>query len=916
MSESAQAASPGKRQVLSRESDLGSLNRFFESSSSSACLVLSGEVGIGKTTLWESGLQLAAAHEYRVLATRTSQAEVAMSFASLADLVEGIPADVLATLPDPQLRALEVALRRQDPAGEAPDHFAIAAGFLSALRALAEQELVLVAVDDVQWLDPSSADSLSFAARRLPADRVRFLITRRAGRQAELEQAIPADLVERLEVAPLSFGATSRLLSEGLGPVFSHRVLRQVHATSHGNPLFALELGRLLVAGGMPEIGAELPVPRVVEDIFGPRVRDLPGPLRRAMLAVALDAGLSQSELSTIVDPLAVEDAIASGLLVVERSRLRPAHPMLAASARQQASARERRDLHLDLASAVGDATVAARHLGLATVGPDAERARVVSEAAELAARRAAIQDAEELGAHALRLTPADAPERADRLLALGRFHLRADDMTGVTELLTARLHELPHGRPRAMAHLLLGDAADVAGDEAQAELALLEAPDDPEVRGRALAKRSKLLSISGAKDLEQAEASGLEAVSAARHVGGQVEELARSALAWARVIRGRSIEGLISPGLTPESECSWREMSDARVLGHQLIFRGEVARARPLFVRLLALADDYGDLQSSRLARQQLCELELRAGDVIEAARQLEVMVEGPSWAGPLRTRFQSLLDAMTGTDKDATAWAAATLEVGSAHVSGWDQLEVSRAGGLAALFERDTRRAIDSLGAVWEHTVREHIDDPGAFPVAPDLVEAMVQTGDTDRAKDVTDRLRRAAEAQQHPWGLASASRCAAVVQLAGGYVEEAAEVLNQAASDYGRLGLNFDRARTLLYLGSVQRRSQKRTAARRCLEDARTQFEQCGCAGWAALVGAELARVSGRRRAADELLTPSERQVVDMAVGGLTNKEIAGRLFVAVNTVEAHLSHAYAKLGVRSRAQLRRLEESAEK
>jgi DNA-binding CsgD family transcriptional regulator len=915
MSESAQAAAPGKRQVFSRESDLVSLRRFFENSGSVTCLVLHGEVGIGKTTLWEAGLQLAAAHQYRVLAARTSEAEVAMSFASLADFFEGVPAEVLGTLPDPQLRALGVALRRQDPAEETPDHFAIAAGFLSALRALAQQELVLVAVDDVQWLDPSSADSLSFAARRLAGERVRFLVTRRTGRESDLERAIQPDLVERVELAPLSFGATTRLLSERLGPVFTHRVLRQVHATSHGNPLFALELGRLLVAGGMPEIGAELPVPRVVDDIFGPRVRDLPGPVRRALLAVALDAGLSQSDLSTIVDPLAVEDAIASGLLVVERSRVRPTHPMLAAAARQQASARERRDLHLDLASAVGDTTLRARHLALATVGTDAERARVVSAAAELAGRRAAVQDAEELGAQALRLTPPEAPERADRLLALGRFHLRADDMTGATELLTAHLQELPHGRARAMAHLLLGDAADLPGDEAQAELALAEGRDDPEVRGLALAKRSKLVSTAEAKDLELAEAWGLEAVSAAEQVGGHVEQTARNALAWVRVVRGSPIDDLISPDPAPDRQWSWPEAAGARIVGQRLMFRGEVAKARLVFDRLLALADERGDLQSSRLAHQQLCELELRCGNVKEAAQQFDEMVEEAPWMGKVRARLLSLVDAVMGNPTGATRWAAEVLDADSGYVMGWDRLEVTRALGLTALFERDSKRAVENLGTVWEHTLRERIDDPGAFPVAPDLVEGLVQSGDTDGAKDVTERLLRAAEAQQHPWGLASARRCAAVVQLADSYVEAAADVLEEVAADYGQLGLNFDRARTLLYLGSLQRRSRKRAAARLSLESARAQFEQLGCSGWASRARAEFGRVSGRRQASDDALTPSERQVVDLAISGLTNKEIAGRLFVAVNTVEVHLSHAYAKLGVRSRAQLRSREESAE-
>lgn len=915
MSESAHPAAPARRQVVGRASGLASLGRFFDGKSSAACLLLSGEVGIGKTTLWESGLELAAADGYRVLVTRTSEAEVAMPFASLADLLEGVPGDVLSSLPVPQLRALEVALRRRDPTGEPPDHFAIAAGVLSALRALAEHELVLVAVDDAQWLDPPSAEALSFAARRLPRQRVRFLITRRTGCEADLERALQPDLIERVELAPLSFGATARLLSERFGPVFSHRVLRQLHATSHGNPLFALELGRLLVEAGVPEIGGDLPVPRVVDDIFGPRVRDLPEPVGRALLAVALDSGLSQFELSRVADPLAVEDAIASGLLLVERSRVRPSHPMLAAAARQQASAQERRSLHLDLASAVDDVTLRARHLALATVGTDTDRARVVSEAAELAARRGATQDSVELGAQALRLTPAEDPERADRLLALGRFHLRADDMTGVTELLTAHLLELPHGRSRAMAHLLLGDAADLPTDKAQAELALEEGRDDPEVRSLALAKRSKLASMGEAKDLEQAEAWGLEAVSAAGRVGGHVGEITRLALAWARVVRGKPIDDLISPDPGPDPAQSWQEAAGARVHGQRLMFRGDVAGARLAFARLLAIADELGDVQSGRLARQQLCELETRAGNVKEAASLLGEMVEGAPWLGMVRARLQALLDAVTGNPEDATRWAAEVLDAGSGYLMGWDRLEIGRALGLAALFERDFGRAVENLRAVWDHTLREHIDDPGAFPVAPYLVEAMVQSGETDAAKEVAVGLLSVAEAQHHPWGLASARRCEAAVQLAAGYDGEAVETLEQVAAEYGDLGLDFDRGRTLLFLGSLQRRSQKRADARRSLERARLQFEQLGCSGWASRARSELGRVSGRRPAADDQLTASERQVVDLAVSGLSNKEIAGRLFVALNTVEVHLSHAYAKLGVRSRAQLRNLERSAE-
>jgi DNA-binding CsgD family transcriptional regulator len=143
--------------------------------------------------------------------------------------------------------------------------------------------------------------------------------------------------------------------------------------------------------------------------------------------------------------------------------------------------------------------------------------------------------------------------------------------------------------------------------------------------------------------------------------------------------------------------------------------------------------------------------------------------------------------------------------------------------------------------------------------------------------------------------------------MISLAGGDGEGAEVALVSAAADYGRLGLEFDRARCLLYLGRFQRRSKRRGDARQALEDASDGFARLGCQGWVAQARSELARVSGRRPVQDSELTPSEQRVVDLAVTGLSNKEIAAVLYISVYTVEAHLSHAYAKLGLRSRSQL---------
>jgi DNA-binding CsgD family transcriptional regulator len=196
----------------------------------------------------------------------------------------------------------------------------------------------------------------------------------------------------------------------------------------------------------------------------------------------------------------------------------------------------------------------------------------------------------------------------------------------------------------------------------------------------------------------------------------------------------------------------------------------------------------------------------------------------------------------------------------------------------------------------------VREGIDEPGAFPVAPELVGALAELGELTEAQAVAGRLRELAEEQEHPWGLAAARRCAALLRL-----PDDADALAEAAGDYERLGLRGDAAHTLLALGRGLRRHRKWGVARDALERAAAAFDALDSPGWAEEARSELARVGARRPTPSGELTPAERRVVELAADGSSNKEIALALFVSVRTVEAHLSHAYAKLGVRSRGQL---------
>jgi DNA-binding CsgD family transcriptional regulator len=905
-----QAQLPGARPSVGRDVELKAVEALLDASGAARCLVLAGDPGIGKTTVWEAACSHARDDGFLVLSARASEAETGLLFAGLADLLENVPPEAMAAVPGPQRHALDVAICQADPGEKAPEPFAAPAGLLSLLSAAAAETPLLVAVDDAQWLDRASADALRFAARRLVHrdGPIRFLLCRRPGRRTALEEVFrTAGRLEVQTLGPLSIGAIQWLLARNLATLPPRRVLRQIYEAAQGNPLFALELARLVVAGGLPEPGAELPIPEVAEDIFGPRVSALPGPVRMAVLATALSASITRPELAGIVGPHVVDEAVGASLLVAEHAGIRLSHPLLGAAARHLSTAAERRELHLVIAAAVGDPVLQARHLAEASAGPHPELAGTLTAASEAALTRGAVADAEQLAASALRLTPPDSAEHPVRVLALARCYLVMGDLTRAGDLLGPRLADLPAGPLRARAHVMFGEASVVVQEEAHLERALAQAGDDADLRAYALSRKALLLAVSLVERVDVAEETGREAVRVAASAGPDLRLRASSALAWARIMRGRAIEDLRRSAPALPDRASPHGTSIEHPVAVRLAFRGEVADARIAHERLRALTEESGDSRGNLSATIQLCELELRAGDV-QRARSLLADVEEWSGLAEMRTvsfRLRAMLAAVAGLPEEA-ARTAAEARMGESAGLRWDWLEATRAAGIAALFGGEPAHAADLLGAVWEHTEREQVDDPGAFPVAGDLVEALARCEEHERAQAVTERLNLLAARQGHPWADVTAARCKAMLRLAGEYDDQAADELAGAAAGYERLGLRFEQARALLALGHEQRRSNKRGAARDSLELARHVFDELGCSGWSARAAEELGRVSGRR-GADERLTASELRVVELATQGLSNKEIASRLYVTVYTVEAHLSHAYAKLGVHSRAQL---------
>jgi DNA-binding CsgD family transcriptional regulator len=469
------------------------------------------------------------------------------------------------------------------------------------------------------------------------------------------------------------------------------------------------------------------------------------------------------------------------------------------------------------------------------------------------------------------------------------------------------------------LAHLLLHDATGDASDQHERlEMALAEAGEERDVRALAFAARAGDLAVLRVEQVDEAAMwADKAALEAADSSATEVQEKVSMALAWTRVLQGRPIDEVAVVG-SLKTEGAAHPDSVARALGVRLAFRGQYEQAKAIFADLLARADERGELRFMAMIELQLCEVELRAGHVHEAARLVDDLEELLGWEstqeGALNyvTRVRALLAAIAGDPVAAGRWGRAVLERGARPtdrgIPGWDRLDAKRALGIAALIDRDASQAVEHLQDVWGHMRRAHVKDPGAFPVAGDLVDALVATEQYDEARQVIEQLSRLSADQQHPWGLATARRGESLVQLATAdhYLDAAAADLEDAVASYGSLGLDFDRARSLLSLGVIQRRFKKWAAARTSLEQAADLFDVGGSLGWANRAREELNRVSGRRSAPADQLTPTETRVVRLAAGGKSNKEIARELFVSINTIEGHLSRAYAKLDVPSRSQ----------
>jgi DNA-binding CsgD family transcriptional regulator len=900
-------------EIDGRDEELGSVYVFLNQAvDGPAALVLEGEAGIGKSTLWQAGVEAAREQGLRVLLSRPAEAERGLAHAGLGDLFENVLESVLPALSAPRRRALEVALLVED-ATDGLDPRTLGVAVRSALDALAAEAPVVLAIDDVQWLDPSSVSSLAFALRRMREQPILLLLARRLGEGAEaseLERAIEGDCVERLSVGPLSLGAIHRLLQARLGRTFSRPTLLRVHEVSGGNPFYALELARVLSADVDPM--QPLRVPDTLEGLVRARLDGLPTATRQALL---LASALGRPSAGLIADAGLTEEVLGPALAasVIEHADgvIRFTHPLLASVLYQSMSADERRRMHGRVAALVKDPLVRARHLALSTEGQDAEVASTLEEAAALANARGAMATTAELEEHALRLTPPNALEdHHRRVIAAARAHFAAGESRRARALAEDLVTGARPGRERVEALILLADVAHFdVGMERRRE-ALREAADHPALRALIHQRLGwELLFTEGLRAAERHARASLEL--AERLDDDALRAGALAALASVRLHTGEpdalrlaeEANQLAAAAADPQ-----QRLSTGLHLASILLWSGELDRARAFLEPLYQEWRDRDEDATGQLL-WRLSLVEFFAGRFALAAdyaeRAYEIAVQYATddsqmvasiWAIALVAAHRGDLDLA----RERAERGALTRDL--VFLGGHEGVL-----GLVALWSGDAREAAAHFAAAEQARRTVGMREPTTFWWRADYVEALLGLGRSDDAVGVLDAWEADAARVGREWALAHATRCRGLVAAARGDIEQALSLLEQAVARHERVGDPFGRARGLLALGVVRRRVRQRRSAREAIEGALESFETAAAVGWAAKARLELGRIGGRTRT--EGLTPAEQRVAALVAEGRTNREVAAALFLGERTVETHLSHVYAKLGVRSRAELAR-------
>jgi DNA-binding CsgD family transcriptional regulator len=907
--------------VLGRERELALLRGFLDTSANGpASCYLVGEAGIGKTTLWQAAVADARGRTFEVLTSRPAGGELQLSFASLSDLFGAVLGKVEDELPAPRRSALRVALLLDEPEGAPPDPRAIGLAVLSVLQQLSLRSPVLVAIDDAQWLDRPTADALHFALRRLARERVALLVAARPDDsrwRERLAGTLPEGVRSELVLGHLSVATIQRLVGLRLGIALPRPLLVRVHEASDGNPFYALELARALQpADGELLPGAELPVPETLLELVGGRIASLPEEAFEIALAVASLSDRHVSVLRALGSERRVEDglraAVEAGVLVVDDQELVGfTHPLLASAVNAKAGPDGRKHMHRLLAPLEPEAEARSRHLALAADGPDAELATSLDRGARQAALRGAPAAAAELAELAAAATPPEArTDRLRRTLQAVDSYVAAGATEPATRILTSLLDEQTAGDARADVVLRLAGLSSSFD-----ELLALAARAGRDATSEAMRARVHLVYTRGwpVFGIDRAVRHAEIALRLAETADDRrllVDVLARLSL-W-RIWSSRNPFDYLERAIALErwSDGLRAYESPRMALALWRMYQGRHAEAHALLSELYSEATVSGYQVATLEVGGRLADVALRAGrwgdadayamEVYELSEQI-----GHENGVGLSVYWKALTDAHLGRVEEARE----TAELGArlARAGQADNVLVMSLGVLGFL-DISVDKEADALPHL--RPVLDWVADKQLglvpHPTVPYALEALVAAGELDEARGLLERFAREARDLDTPWGLAIEARCRAQLVAAEGSPADAVAAAKEALVFHEHGRWPFEQARSLLVLGRNLRRMKRKSDAKDVLGTALTIFERLPAPLWAEQCRGEIARL-GLRRAPTGELTEGERRVAELAASGLTNREVAARLFMSPKTVEANLARAYRKLGIHSRAEL---------
>jgi DNA-binding CsgD family transcriptional regulator len=912
---------PKRTGLLGRRSECEALDRLLAvvRSGQSQVLVVRGDAGSGKSALLEYLAEHASG--CRVARAAGVESEMELPFAGIHQLCAPYLAG-LERLPEPQREALSTAFGLGT--GAPPDRFLVGLAALSLLADVAEQEPLVCLVDDAQWLDRVSAQTLTFVARRLLAEPLALVF---AVREPNDEPAFTG--LAELKVRGLGDGDARALLDSAIPGRLDHRVRDRIVAETKGNPLALLELPRGLtpaeLAGGfgLPDV---LPLATRIEQSFLRRLERLPFEARRLLLAAAAEPVGDPSLLWRAAERLGVDtdaagSAEATGLIEFG-ARVRFRHPLVRSAVYRAASLPDRQAVHRALAEAtdpVADPERRAWHRAHATAGSDEAVAGELERLADRARARGGVAAAAAFLERATELTP-DLAHRGTRALAAAHAKFEAAAPDAADELLAAA--ELCPLDDLQVAQLerLRAQIAFARRRGSDAPPLLLDAAKRLEPVDAALARETYLEALAAAiftgrlgnedgmrKAARVARAAPpgpqppppldllLEGL-ATRYTDGylsSVPSLRRAVDAFRQGLLSNHIDNM---------RLLWLASPIAQeTAAHELM---DDAAWHELATRTVGIARDTGALAVLPVALVYRARVHLHAGELAEASALIDEADAITAATGYAPVPYTSLvLAAMRG--EEAKALEVIEAGVADATARGEGRL-MGLIGYVTALLYNGLGRYDAALAGA--ERACEH-EDRGFFGWSlAELVEAAVRSGAREQAVAALTKLEERTSAAGTDWALGIQARSRALMTdgtRADGLYREAIDRL-------GRTRMTLHLARAHLLYGEWLRREQRRLDAREHLRAAHERFQGMGAEAFAGRARRELQATGEtiRARTAEtrDRLTSQEAQIARLAADSYTNPQIGAQLFISPRTVEYHLRKVFTKLDISSRRELR--------